>query len=105
MNLYKATYSTVIYTETVNAAVSVARELVDEFSPFAYEEESVQEILCADDVPSGWEESFCPITNEQGAFGKLSIKQILRNNEGSFALKKRIKELEAELKELKSQSK
>jgi hypothetical protein len=102
MNLYKATFATVIHCEDESEAVKIARELAIEDSAFSYEEESVKEILCEDDLPSGWEITFYPVTNSEGSFGKCKIKHILQSNVESLALRKRIKELEAELKELKA---
>jgi hypothetical protein len=103
MNLYKVNFTSIIHCGDDLEAAKIARELAVEDSAFAYEEESVKEVLCEDDLPYGWEPSFYPVTNEEGSFGMHKIRDILRENAGNLALRKRIEELEKELEELKAQ--
>jgi hypothetical protein len=102
MNLYKATYNTVIHCEDDLEAAKIARELAIEDSAFTYEEESVKEVLCEDDLPCGWERHFHAITNGEGSYDDLKIKDILQMNTESLTLRKRIEELEKELERLEN---
>lgn len=103
MNLYKANFTTVIFCEDVDEAIHIARNLADADTAFAYAEDTVEEILSEDELPSGWENQFRPIENEEGSYSDVTIKDILRRSAESLALRKRINELEKELKELKTQ--
>jgi hypothetical protein len=105
MNLYKATFNTVIRCEDDLEAAKIARDLAIDDSAFTYEEESVKEVLYEDDLPCGWEISFHPITNSEGSYDDYKIKHILQKNAESLSLRKRIDELEKELEELKTQLK
>lgn len=104
MNLYKVNFTTIIHCEDDLEAAKIARELAVEDTPFTYEEESVKEVLCEDDLPYGWEVSFYPVTNDQGSFGARNIRDILRENAGTIALRKRIEQLEKELQELRDEN-
>jgi hypothetical protein len=101
--LFKATYSAVLYVEE-DKAVEIARDLASGTSPFCHEEDSVKEILTEEDLPDSWETSYCPITNVEGAFGMKSIKALLDQEARVNQLRKRIIELEAELKDLLSRT-
>jgi hypothetical protein len=103
-NLYKATFNAVIHCEDEKEAVRIARELCNEETFVCYEVGSVKEIVDEDEIPCGWEESFCPI-NDQGSYDMETIGHILKRNEATYALRKRIEELESELEQLKSQLK
>jgi hypothetical protein len=103
MNLYKVNFTTIIHCEDDLEAAKIARELAVEVTPFTYEEESVKEVLCEDDLPYGWEMSFHPVMNEEGSFDTRKIREILHENAGTLALRKRIEELEKELQELRAQ--
>lgn len=103
MNLYKANFTTIIHCEDDLKAAEISRELAQEDTAFTYEEETIKEILCEDDLPCGWEMSYYPIFNAEGSFSEFNIKAILQKNAETFALRKRIQELEKELKQLKTQ--
>lgn len=103
MNLYKANFTTIIHCEDDLKAAEIARELAEEDTAFTYEEESIKEILSENDLPPGWKVSYYPVTNAEGSFSEFNIKAILQKNTETFALRKRIQELENEIKELKTQ--
>lgn len=103
MNLYKATFNTIIHCEDDLKAAKIARELAIEDSAFTYEEESIEEVLSEDDLPYGWEMSFHPVMNDQSSYDNQKIRDILRMKADQLTLRRRIEELEKELKELKKQ--
>ena len=104
MNLYKVNFTTIIHCGDDLEAAKIARELAIEDSAFTYEEESVNEVRCEDDLPYGWEMSFHPVMNWEGSFDTHKIRDILRENAGTIALRKRIEELEKELQELRDEN-
>ncbi len=50
MNLYKVNFTSIIHCEDDLEAAKIARELAIEDSAFTYEEESVKEVRCEDDL-------------------------------------------------------
>jgi hypothetical protein len=102
-NLYKASFSTVIYAEDGYEAIEIARDLAEETTPFCFTEETVEEVLSEDDLPCGWEAQFAPVKCGSGYFADIKIKEILEENKAKLTLRQRIKELEAELSKLKQE--
>jgi hypothetical protein len=100
-NLYKASFSTVIYAEDNYEAVEIARDLAHEDTSFCFTEETLEEILSEDDLPCGWEVGYHPIKCADGNFEDKKIREILEENKTTFVLRQRIKELETELSSLK----
>jgi hypothetical protein len=103
MYLYKAVYHSVLHAHDIDEAILMARGLAREDCPFSYEEGSVKEITSEEEIPPGWEKTFYPVSNEDGDYSELKIKDVLRDNMASYALKQRVIELEKELSELKTQ--
>lgn len=108
-NLYKATFTTVIYCEDDYEASKIARALANQVEVVSYEEESVEEIVDIDELPCGWEGSFKPVSDvlidDQLTYAEESIEDIFKENDATYVFRKRIKELESELEKLKSQLK
>ncbi len=104
MNLYKVNFTSIIHCEDDLEAAKIARELAVEDTAFTYEEESVKEVRCEDDLPYGWEMSFHPIMNAEGSYDNRKIRDILRENAGTIALRRRIEELEKELDRLRDEN-
>lgn len=93
--LYKATYHSVFYTD--DDPWTFARLLTGETSPFGFDENPPEEILCEDDIPMGWDRMHYPVDSPEGGFGSSRIDGILASQKETLEMKKRIIELESEL--------